>query len=100
MRKRPAREPLFTIRLQPPGELTSKFWENARPDRLPHTSHGVKEEGQIMVRQQDAGKHLTAHIKVTQVSARVPAADRTTTRFIEWTRIVRPLGVLDVELAG
>jgi hypothetical protein len=59
---RPAREPLFTIRIQPLGELTPKYWEIARPDRLPHPSHGVKEEGQIMVCQQDAGKHLAAHI--------------------------------------
>jgi hypothetical protein len=54
--------PLFTIRIQPPGELTPKFWEIARPDRLPHASHGVKEEGQIMVCQKDAGQHLAAHI--------------------------------------
>jgi hypothetical protein len=49
--RRPVSEPLFTIRIQPPGELTPKFGEIARPDRLPHASHGVKEEGQIMVRQ-------------------------------------------------
>jgi len=59
---RPAREPLFTIRTQPPGELTPKCWENARPDRLPHASHGVKEEGQIVVGQQDARQHLAAQI--------------------------------------
>ena len=44
------RETLFTIRAQSLGELMPKFWEIARPDRLPHTSHGVKEEGQIVVR--------------------------------------------------
>ena len=59
---RPAREPLFTIRTQPLGELTPKFWEIARPDRLPHASHGVKEEGQIMVGQEDTRQHLAAHI--------------------------------------
>ena len=66
-RKRPAREPLFTIRTQPLGELTPKCWEIARPDRLPHASHGVKEEGQIVVGQQDTGEHFTGHIKVAQV---------------------------------
>jgi hypothetical protein len=61
---RPAREPLFTIRTQPLGELSPKFRENARPDRLPHTSHGVKEERQIVMGQQDAGQYLACHIKV------------------------------------
>ena len=59
---RPAREPLFTIRTQPLGELTPKFWEIARPDRLPHASHGVKEEGQIVVGQEDTRQHLAARI--------------------------------------
>jgi hypothetical protein len=59
---RPAREPLFTIRTQPLGELTPKFWEIARPDRLPHASHGVKEERQIVVGQQDTREHFPAHI--------------------------------------
>jgi hypothetical protein len=59
---RPAREPLFTIRTQPLGELTPKFWEIARPDRLPHASHGVKEEGQIMVGQEDTRQHFTRYI--------------------------------------
>ena len=40
----PARESLFTIRTQPLGELSSEFREIARPDRLPYTSHSVKEE--------------------------------------------------------
>jgi len=39
-----SREPLFTIRTQPLGELSSEFREISRPDRLPHTSHSVKEE--------------------------------------------------------
>ena len=59
---RPARELLFPIRTQPLGELTPKFWEIARPDRLPHASHSVKEEGQIMVGQEDARQHFAAHI--------------------------------------
>jgi len=56
------REPLFNVRDQPLGELTPKFREIARPDRLPYTSHGVKEEGQIVVRQQDARQHFTRYI--------------------------------------
>ena len=35
--------------VQPLGELSSKFGEIARPNRLPHASHSVKEEGQIVV---------------------------------------------------
>jgi hypothetical protein len=56
--KATAREPLFTIRTEPLGEFKPKFWEIGRPDRLPHGSHGVKEEGQIVVRQQDARQHF------------------------------------------
>ena len=55
-------EPLFTVRIQPLGELTPKFREIARPDRLPHASHGVKEEGQIVVGQQDTRQHLAGII--------------------------------------
>lgn len=60
--RRPARESLFTIRTQPLGELTPKFREIARPDRLPYTSHSVKEEGQVVVGQQDTGQHLTCQV--------------------------------------
>jgi hypothetical protein len=45
-------------------ELSSKFREIARPDRLPYVPHSVKEEGQIVVRDQDARKHLTCRIKM------------------------------------
>ena len=62
METRPARELLFPIRTQPLGELTPKFREIARPDRLPHASHGVKEEGQIVVGQEDARQHFTRYI--------------------------------------
>ena len=40
---------LFTIRIQPLGELSPEFREIARPDRLPHGPHSVKEERQIVV---------------------------------------------------
>jgi hypothetical protein len=53
---------LFTIRTQPLDELSPKFWEIARPDRLPHASHGVKEEGQIMVGQEDTRQHFARHM--------------------------------------
>jgi len=56
------REPLFNVRDQPLGELTPKFREIARPDRLPYTSHGVKEEGQIMVGQENTRQHFASHI--------------------------------------
>src|SRR5688500_17349035 len=37
---------------------------------------------------------------MTEIGARVSAADRTTTRFIEWAGVVCPLRVLDVQLAA
>jgi hypothetical protein len=61
-RTRPVRELLFPIRTQPLDELTPKFREIARPDRLPHASHSVKEEGQIMVGQEHAGQHFARYI--------------------------------------
>src|ERR1041384_5297403 len=97
-RTRPAREPLFTIRLKPLGELSPKFWEIARPDRLPHASHSVKEEGQIMVGQEDTREHFTAYIKMTEIGARVSPADRTATRFVQGKLVVYELRVLDVQL--
>ena len=53
---------LFTIRTQPLGELSPEFREIARPDRLPYTSHGVKEEGQIMVGQEHTRQHFPGHV--------------------------------------
>jgi hypothetical protein len=46
------------------SELSPKFRELARPDSLPDTSHGVKEERQIVMGQKDARKHLARQVKV------------------------------------
>src|SRR5205085_511679 len=37
---------------------------------------------------------------MTEIRARVPPADRTLARFVEWARVVYPLRVLDVQLAA
>jgi hypothetical protein len=57
------------------GELSSKFSEIARPDRLPYASHSVKEEGQIVMRQQNAREHLARDAKMSQVGARMSPAN-------------------------
>jgi hypothetical protein len=44
------------------SELSPKFCELARTDSLPYAFHGVKEERQIMVGQQDTGQHLAGQI--------------------------------------
>jgi hypothetical protein len=46
-----------------------KFRELARTDSLPDTSHGVKEEGQIVMRQKDAGQHLSGLVEVPDKGA-------------------------------
>src|SRR5262249_58460476 len=51
--RRPAREPLFTIRTQTLGELTPKFREIARPDRMHHTSLAAKEKDHNKVHQKN-----------------------------------------------
>ena len=55
-------------------ELSSKFREIARPDRLPYVPHSVKEEGQIVVRDQDAGEHFSCSVKVAQIGPRMTNA--------------------------
>ena len=57
------------VSVQPLGEVSPKFGEIARPDRLPYTSHSVKEEGQIVVRQQDARQHLAGQVKMAEIGA-------------------------------
>ncbi len=81
------REPLFTIRTQLLSEGTPKFWEIARPDRLPHTSHGVKEEGQIVMCQQYARQDLTSKVQMTQIGSGMPRADRTNARLVQRSKV-------------
>jgi len=42
---------------------------------LPDASHGVKEARQIVMRQENAAKHLAEKIEMAQKSARVPVTD-------------------------
>src|SRR4029453_11683063 len=49
---------LFTIRIQPLGELSPEFSKNARPDRLPDGPHSVKEKGQIVMSKKNIGRIL------------------------------------------
>ena len=60
---------LFQTRVELLSELSPKFRELARTDSLPDASHGVKEEGQIVMRQQNAGEHFTSQIKMTDKCA-------------------------------
>src|SRR5947209_5288203 len=56
-------------------KLSLKTREITRPDSLPHAPHGVKEEREVVLRQQYARQHFARIIKMTQVCARVSAAD-------------------------
>jgi len=59
---------LFPVRAEPLYELSSKFREIARPDRLPYVPHSVKEERQIVVRNENPGEHFTSGVKVAEIS--------------------------------
>jgi len=52
-----------------------KFGELARTDSLPDASHGVKEERQIVMRQQNAGQQLSGEIEMAQECARMSPAN-------------------------
>ena len=71
------------------SELSPKFCELARTDSLPHAFHGVKEERQIVVRQQDTGEHLAGLIQVANEGAGVPATNRTVTGLVQRSLIQR-----------
>ena len=58
------------------SELSPKFCELARTDSLPDAFHGVKEERQIVVGQEDTRQHLARLIQVANEGARVPPANR------------------------
>src|SRR6266850_6750370 len=82
--------------VQPLGELSSKFAEFARPDRLPDASHSVKEEGQIVVCQQNAGEHFARGVKVTKIGAGVASANGALAGIVERPGVQSPLRVLHV----
>jgi len=69
------------------SELSPEFCELARTNSLPYAFHGVKEERQIMVGQEDAGQHLPGLIKVANEPPGVAPADRTTAGFVQWTLV-------------
>ena len=84
------------IRAQSIYKLATKFHEIARPNRLPYASHGVKEEGQIVVRKQYTCKHFSAQIKIPEIRASMPAANQTFAGFIERPLVLRPASILNV----
>jgi len=57
------------------SELSPKFCELARTDSLPYAFHGVKEERQIMVGQQNAREHLAGLIKMPDECPRVTSTN-------------------------
>src|SRR5215831_9591280 len=82
------------------GELSPEFCELARTDSLPYAFHGVKEERQIMMGQEDAGEHLARLVKVAKKSPCVAPADRTTAGFIQRILVQSITGILDIQLAA
>ena len=84
------------IGAQPIYELEPKFHEIARPNRLPYASHGVKEEGQIVVRKEDTCKHLSAQIEISEIGASMPTANQTFAGFIERSLVLGPATILNV----
>jgi hypothetical protein len=63
------RHALFPTRAELLSELSPKFHELTRTDSLPDVPHGVKEERQIVMRQQHTGEHLSGKIKMTNKGA-------------------------------
>ena len=63
-------------------ELSPKFRELTRTDSLPEASHGVKEEGQIVMRQQNARQYLSREIKMPDECSRMPPANGTATKLV------------------
>src|SRR5688572_14982260 len=50
--------------------------------------------------QKDAREHLSSHIKMPQISARVTTANAARTLIVEWPRVSYPLRVFHVKLAA
>jgi hypothetical protein len=59
---------LFPIRAELLSELSPKFRELTRTDSLPDVPHSVKEERQIVMRQEHPGEHLARQVKVADKS--------------------------------
>ena len=82
------------------SELSPKFCELARTDSLPDTFHGVKEERQIMMGQQDTRQHLAGLIKMSDERPRMTPTDRASTGLIEGALVQRITGILDIQFAS
>ena len=65
------------------SELSPKFCELARTDSLPYAFHGVKEERQIMMGEQNARQHLSRLIQMANKRTRVASAGLDTSRLNE-----------------
>src|SRR5260370_41001764 len=79
--------------------LSPKFRELARTDSLPDTSHGVKEERQIMVGQKDAGEHFSGLIKMPEKRACVTPANQTFARFVQRHLVITITRILNIQRA-
>lgn len=85
---------------EPFEELSLKLPELTEADSLPHAAHRVKEERQIVMRQQHARQHLAALIQMAYVRARMSAANRAPATLVERLRVFCKATVSDVQFSG
>src|ERR1044072_1234240 len=97
---RTERRASFQSTMQLLSELSPKFCELARTDSLPDPFHGVKEERQIMVGQEDAREHLAGLIKMADESAGMTMANGTFTRFVKRILIQGISRIFDIQFAA
>src|SRR5580658_1929516 len=76
-------------------EVSAESSEIPKLDSLPNFAHGVKVKVDIVVGVQDRRQQLIRKIEVTQVSPRIPPANRARTGLIERPRIFGILRILD-----
>ena len=95
-----SRASLFETAVEMLSELSPKFREFTRTDSLPDASHSVKEEGQIVMRQENRGQHFSSQIKMPNECSRMTPANRTATKFVKRPLVVCEASVLDVQLAA
>src|SRR5262245_30976556 len=77
----------------------SKLVELAKHNSLPDAAHGVKVEGQVVVRAERRSQHLAAVVQVPDVGARIAPADRALALLVERTIVANELRVPDVHLS-
>src|SRR5262245_11260842 len=78
----------------------AKLGELAKHNSLPDAPHGVKVEGQVVVRAESRGQHLAAVVQVSDVGARIALADRALALLVERAIVANELRVPDVHLSS